>query len=164
MERNKIIVDETNKQWQTCLAERFSFWLRESSAQFDTVSEDLFHSYALLCYALKTKNVSLANQKRSYILESYVTSMSPIDLPAEKLISLHHKSFEELFCSFSLAKDMKKNTPYAMRYIDATQDEIDAVADFCEKHCHGFYEALESYNIKKLNDFLKDLKWEEKEK
>lgn len=108
--------------------------------------------------------MKLINSGRSRVLELYACGITPLDLPDEALMEEHKKSFAEFFYMYHNERGIKDIFNLELFQFHLSNDDEEEITEFGLRHYSEFYEALESYDIKKLNDFLKELKWEEKEK
>lgn len=121
-------------------------------------------AYVRLSYALKVNNVKMTNKERSWLMEAYLSEMSPIDLSDGVVTAKHREFFADVFRIYKAEQNIRNIFNLELFQFHLSNDEEEEITEFGLRHYGEFYEALESYNIKKLNDFLKELKWEEKEK
>ena len=148
-------------QWRKCLSSRFCFEFRRGKTHYSLYAESLMRAYARLSYALKKGEVKLINSGRSRLLELYACGITPLDLPDETFMEEHKKSFAEFFYMYHNERGIKDIFKLELFQFRLSDDEEEEIIKFGLRHYGDFYTALETYGIKRVNDFLKDLKYEE---
>lgn len=150
-------------QWSEFLS-RLRLELRDCKVNYSLYAEHLMRAYVRLSYALKVNNVKMANKERSWLMEAYLSEMSPIDLSDGVVTAKHREFFADVFRIYKAEPNIRNIFNLELFQFHPSDDDEEEITEFGLRHYSEFYAALESYDVKRVNDFLKGLKYEKQER